>query len=59
MALLTWLLRGDTCRDRTNGYLGRKMSESKLKDLLHGSEYVLTYEYKDGDWMLVGDVPWE
>lgn len=29
------------------------------KDLLHGSEYVLTYEDKDGDWMLVGDVPWE
>nr|GMD84993.1 auxin-responsive protein IAA8-like [Ipomoea batatas] len=35
------------------------LSESKLKDLLHGSEYVLTYEDKDGDWMLVGDVPWE
>lgn len=24
-----------------------------------GSEYVPTYEDKDGDWMLVGDVPWE
>ncbi|KAI8529578.1 hypothetical protein RHMOL_Rhmol12G0235600 [Rhododendron molle] len=35
------------------------LSESHLKDLLHGSEYVLTYEDKDGDWMLVGDVPWE
>ncbi|XAR48469.1 hypothetical protein NMG60_11031294 [Bertholletia excelsa] len=35
------------------------LSESKLKDLQHGSEYVLTYEDKDGDWMLVGDVPWE
>ncbi|ERN01438.1 hypothetical protein AMTRI_Chr03g54440 [Amborella trichopoda] len=23
------------------------------------SEYVPTYEDKDGDWMLVGDVPWE
>ncbi|GAB2269390.1 hypothetical protein Dimus_004309 [Dionaea muscipula] len=23
------------------------------------SDYVLTYEDKDGDWMLVGDVPWE
>jgi auxin-responsive protein IAA len=42
-----------------HGSLGREMSESKLKDLLHGSEYVLTYEDKDGDWMLVGDVPWE
>ncbi|XP_057447175.1 auxin-responsive protein IAA27-like isoform X2 [Lotus japonicus] len=35
-----------------------KLSESRLIDLLHGSEYVLTYEDKDGDWMLVGDVPW-
>ncbi|KAK7261797.1 hypothetical protein RIF29_28117 [Crotalaria pallida] len=34
-------------------------SESSLRDLLHGSEYGLTYEDKDGDWMLVGDVPWE
>ncbi|CAN1289794.1 Auxin-responsive protein IAA9 [Linum perenne] len=44
----------------THGASGREMlTESKLKDLLHGSEYVLTYEDKDGDWMLVGDVPWE
>ena len=35
------------------------MTESRLMDLLNGSEYVLTYEDKDGDWMLVGDVPWE
>ncbi|CAK9172746.1 unnamed protein product [Ilex paraguariensis] len=35
------------------------LSESRLIDLLHGSEYVLTYEDKDGDSMLVGDVPWE
>uniref|UniRef100_A0A2P2JVI6 Auxin-responsive protein n=1 Tax=Rhizophora mucronata TaxID=61149 RepID=A0A2P2JVI6_RHIMU len=35
------------------------LSENKLKDLLHGSDYVLTYEDKDDDWMLVGDVPWE
>ncbi|KAL6972781.1 hypothetical protein U1Q18_026954 [Sarracenia purpurea var. burkii] len=35
------------------------LSESHLMDLLHGSEYVVTYEDKDGDWMLVGDVPWE
>lgn len=27
--------------------------------LLDGtSDYVLTYEDKEGDWMLVGDVPW-
>ncbi|XP_061336872.1 auxin-responsive protein IAA9 [Gastrolobium bilobum] len=44
----------------SHGTPGREMlSESKLRDLLHGSEYVLTYEDKDGDWMLVGDVPWE
>ncbi|KAL2499519.1 Auxin-responsive protein IAA9 [Abeliophyllum distichum] len=39
---------------------GREMlGENKFKDLLHGSDYVLTFEDKDGDWMLVGDVPWE
>ncbi|KAI4314461.1 hypothetical protein L6164_027369 [Bauhinia variegata] len=44
----------------SHGAPGREiLSESKLRDLLHGSEYVLTYEDKDGDWMLVGDVPWE
>ncbi|XP_031481421.1 auxin-responsive protein IAA9-like isoform X2 [Nymphaea colorata] len=35
------------------------LSESKLMDFLHGSEYVITYEDKDGDWMLIGDVPWD
>ena len=35
------------------------MNEGKLIDLLNGSEYVPTYEDKDGDWMLIGDVPWE
>ncbi|KAK7391884.1 hypothetical protein VNO78_20307 [Psophocarpus tetragonolobus] len=35
------------------------MNETKLIDLLNGSDYVPTYEDKDGDWMLVGDVPWE
>lgn len=29
---------------------------SKLLD--GSSDFVLTYEDKDGDWMLVGDVPW-
>lgn len=38
---------------------GGIMNERKLKDLLNGSDYVPTYEDKDGDWMLVGDVPWE
>ncbi|GMQ08770.1 hypothetical protein CsSME_00052355 [Camellia sinensis var. sinensis] len=31
----------------------------KLMDTVNGSEYVPTYEDKDGDWMLVGDVPWK
>ncbi|XWS18980.1 hypothetical protein CRYUN_Cryun32bG0091400 [Craigia yunnanensis] len=45
---------------RSNGLPVRDgLSESRLMDLLHGSEYVLAYEDKDGDWMLVGDVPWE
>ncbi|XP_039002070.1 auxin-responsive protein IAA14-like isoform X2 [Hibiscus syriacus] len=35
------------------------MHDSKLMDLLNSSDYVPTYEDKDGDWMLVGDVPWE
>lgn len=35
------------------------MNERKLMDLLSSSDYVPTYEDKDGDWMLVGDVPWE
>ncbi|KAG2245620.1 hypothetical protein Bca52824_085248 [Brassica carinata] len=36
------------------------VNEGKLMiDLLNGSDYVPTYEDKDGDWMLVGDVPWE
>lgn len=33
--------------------------ETMLSKLLDGSfGYILTYEDKDGDWMLVGDVPW-
>ncbi|KAL8530412.1 hypothetical protein ACS0TY_007445 [Phlomoides rotata] len=35
------------------------MNESKLMDLLNSSDYVPSYEDRDGDWMLVGDVPWE
>ncbi|XP_022155822.1 auxin-induced protein 22D-like [Momordica charantia] len=29
------------------------------KEGFNGSDYAPTYEDKDGDWMLVGDVPWE
>ncbi|XP_078438635.1 auxin-responsive protein IAA1-like [Wolffia australiana] len=33
--------------------------ETRLVDTSDGTEYVPTYEDKDGDWMLVGDVPWK
>ncbi|KAE8685049.1 Auxin-responsive protein IAA11 [Hibiscus syriacus] len=39
--------------DMTN----RTTRHSKL--LEGSSDFVLTYEDKEGDWMLVGDVPWE
>ncbi|XP_049373277.1 auxin-responsive protein IAA14-like [Solanum verrucosum] len=35
------------------------MNERKLMDVLNSSDYVPTYEDRDGDWMLVGDVPWQ
>lgn len=35
------------------------LNEKKLVDTANGTEYVATYEDKDGDWMLVGDVPWK
>nr|GME20427.1 auxin-responsive protein IAA13-like [Ipomoea batatas] len=36
-----------------------KQQEMAAFKLLDGSsEFVLTYEDKEGDWMLVGDVPW-
>ncbi|XP_074335790.1 uncharacterized protein LOC141672981 isoform X2 [Apium graveolens] len=33
------------------------LSASRLIDIIHGCEYMLTYEDKDVDMMLVGDVP--
>ncbi|RDX62152.1 Auxin-responsive protein IAA17 [Mucuna pruriens] len=35
------------------------MNERKLMESGNGIEYMPTYEDKDGDWMLVGDVPWK
>ncbi|XP_031259958.1 auxin-responsive protein IAA17-like [Pistacia vera] len=35
------------------------LNERKIMDNVNGMEYVPTYEDKDGDWMLVGDVPWK
>ncbi|KAE8651798.1 auxin-responsive protein IAA13 isoform X2 [Cucumis sativus] len=43
----------------TNGKSGDKEQAKKQSKLLDGSsEFVLTYEDREGDWMLVGDVPW-
>ncbi|XP_023760881.1 auxin-responsive protein IAA17 [Lactuca sativa] len=35
------------------------INENKMIDYLNTSDHVPTYEDKDGDWMLVGDVPWK
>ncbi|MFX6571790.1 AUX/IAA family protein, partial [Acinetobacter baumannii] len=35
------------------------LNERKIVDSSNGTEYLPAYEDKDGDWMLVGDVPWE
>ncbi|CAN7032937.1 unnamed protein product [Brassica rapa subsp. trilocularis] len=40
----------------SHGGCGRDgLNESRVTDLLRGSEYVVAYEDKDSDWMLVGD----
>ncbi|KAL3506237.1 hypothetical protein ACH5RR_031619 [Cinchona calisaya] len=36
----------------------KEQSRQPPKLLDESSEFVLTYEDKEGDWMLVGDVPW-
>ncbi|KAG1334061.1 auxin-induced protein 22D [Cocos nucifera] len=35
------------------------LGEISRMDESNVHEYAITYEDKDGDWMLVGDVPWE
>ncbi|KAG8388315.1 hypothetical protein BUALT_Bualt02G0112800 [Buddleja alternifolia] len=35
------------------------LNERKIMDQANGTEYVPTYEDRDGDWMLIGDVPWK
>ncbi|XP_029119814.2 auxin-responsive protein IAA13 isoform X3 [Elaeis guineensis] len=44
---------------KSTGGLGASRHVSRTSKLLDGSsKFTLTYEDKDGDWMLVGDVPW-
>ncbi|KAF8034407.1 hypothetical protein BT93_C0645 [Corymbia citriodora subsp. variegata] len=38
---------------------GNVLEGSMVRDPAKGMEYVRTYEDDDGDWMLVGDVPWK
>lgn len=35
-----------------------KLSAAATEEGCNASEYAIAYEDKDGDWMLVGDVPW-
>ncbi|KAH9607322.1 hypothetical protein KSS87_001641 [Heliosperma pusillum] len=43
----------------SHGHGKHDVREGHSTEYLRTSEYVLTYEDKDGDWMLVGDVPWK
>ncbi|GAB4841671.1 Auxin-induced protein 22D [Ancistrocladus abbreviatus] len=36
-----------------------KIGHYSEREGYNGSDYAPTYEDKDGDWMLAGDVPWE
>uniref|UniRef100_A0ACD5VFF4 Uncharacterized protein n=1 Tax=Avena sativa TaxID=4498 RepID=A0ACD5VFF4_AVESA len=40
-------------------FIGFSTGKDGVSENKKDGEYVLTYEDKDGDWMLVGDVPWE
>ncbi|CAL4896309.1 unnamed protein product [Urochloa decumbens] len=40
-------------------FSGFSTGKDGLSEYRKDGEYVLTYEDKDGDWMLVGDVPWD
>lgn len=52
--ILTALSIGSNGED--HGIIVGGERHSKLLD--GSSKFVLTYEDKEGDWMLVGDVPW-
>jgi auxin-responsive protein IAA len=53
MVLKSWSI-GSNGEDHNMATRGERHSI-----LLDGSsKFVLTYEDKEGDWMLVGDVPW-
>ncbi|KAM3329526.1 hypothetical protein ACQJBY_026530 [Aegilops geniculata] len=39
-------------------FIGFRTGKDGASENRKDGEYVMTYEDKDGDWMLVGDVPW-
>ncbi|KAF7818476.1 auxin-responsive protein IAA11 [Senna tora] len=48
-----------TCKRSNGEEHGVILGGERQSKLLDGSsKFVLTYEDKEGDWMLVGDVPW-
>lgn len=40
-------------------FTGYYLNERKLVNPGNGIEYVPMYEDKEGDWIMVGDVPWK
>lgn len=43
-----------------NNYFDLLKALENMFNYIHGCEYAaITYEDKDGDWMLAGDVPWD
>ncbi|KAL6527670.1 hypothetical protein OROMI_029481 [Orobanche minor] len=49
-------------RNRVGAFLVKPSGVRRVyseREGYNGSEFVPTYEDKDGDWMLVGDVPWD
>ncbi|KAM0886119.1 hypothetical protein ACQ4PT_029891 [Festuca glaucescens] len=47
--------KSSSCKTSTRDML----TDGSRADALQDQEYVLTYEDKDADWMLVGDLPWD
>ncbi|KAE8773665.1 IAA19 - auxin-responsive Aux/IAA family member [Hordeum vulgare] len=47
--------KSSSCKTSTRD----RLTDGSRADALQDQEYVLTYEDKDADWMLVGDLPWD
>lgn len=49
-------IAGQYCGSRSGNM---DVTSSRKRDFLRGTDYVLIYEDHEGDFMLVGDVPWQ